>query len=284
MLTIPDAELQRIIDTALAEDVAWGDITTEAMVPADLQAQAVFLVKGTGVLCGAPVAERVFKTFDPSVEWQTLLPEGARIQRGDTFARVRGSARSLLTAERVALNLLQRMSGIATLTRRYVDAVAGTKARIIDTRKTTPGLRALEKYAVRTGGGFNHRHTLADGVLIKDNHIAALGETSLTAALKAARERIPHTLKIEVEVTRLDQIEPALAGGADILLLDNMTPPVLREAVALVNGRALTEASGGVNLDTVRPIAETGVDLISVGALTHSVTALDISLELDLLK
>lgn len=282
MRTIPEAEVQRIIAAALAEDVAWGDITTEAFVPEDLTAQANVLVKENGVLCGLPVAQRVFQTYDPDVVWETLMDEGSAIERGMIVARVEGRARSLLTAERVALNLLQRMCGTATMARKFSDAVRGTGAQIVDTRKTTPGLRALEKYAVRIGGAFNHRHTLADGVLVKDNHIEAIGSGSLTEAIAEARKRIPHTLKIEVEVTRLDQIEPALAGGADILLLDNMPPKMLREAVQLVGKRAVTEASGGINLDTVRAVAETGVDLISVGALTHSAKALDISLELQL--
>lgn len=204
------------------------------------------------------------------------------MDRGSVAAEVWGNARSLLTAERTALNFLQRMSGIATTTATYVDAVRGTTATIIDTRKTVPGLRLLDKYAVRCGGGSNHRFSLSDGVLVKDNHLAALGERSVAAALRSMRQNLPHTVKIEVEVDRLDQIEAALDGGADILLLDNMSPEMMREAVQRIGGRALTEASGGIALKTVRAVAEAGVNLISIGALTHSVHALDIGLDLEL--
>ena len=279
---IPRFELEDIVARALAEDVAWGDLTTEGLVPPELLARGEVLVKASGVLAGLMVLARVFAAVDPAVEVDFHSEDGARVSPGQVVARLRGSARGLLTGERVALNFLQRLSGIATETARYVEALAGLKATIIDTRKTTPGLRSLEKYAVRMGGGQNHRRNLSDGILVKDNHLVAVAGSgrSLVEAVAQARRRWPHTIKVEVEVDRLDQIEEALAAGADIILLDNMRPDELREAVRLIEGRALTEASGGVSLGSVREIAETGVDLISVGALTHSARALDISLEI----
>jgi nicotinate-nucleotide pyrophosphorylase (carboxylating) len=275
--------IRRVVWTALEEDLAWGDATTDVLVPPGLRCSGVLLAKASGVIAGLPVAEAVFHEIEPAVSFQAIVHDGAAVRSGEILARVEGPAAALLRAERVALNFLQRLSGIATLTRRYVEAVQGTSAQIVDTRKTTPGLRALEKYAVRAGGGHNHRFCLADGVLIKDNHIAALAAAgaSLREIVARARQHTPHSLRVQVEVTRLDQIEEALAGGADALLLDNMPPPMLREAVRLVAGRALTEASGGITLETVRAVAEAGVDLISVGALTHSAAALDISLELE---
>jgi nicotinate-nucleotide pyrophosphorylase (carboxylating) len=279
---VPLAEARRIVETALAEDLAWGDITTDAVVGAGRPARGELLVKADGVLAGLPVAALVFATVDPAVSVTALVEEGAPVSAGTVVGRVRGPAGSLLRAERVALNLLQRLSGIASVTARYVAAVAGTDARIVDTRKTTPGLRVLEKYAVRAGGGHNHRFNLADGVLIKDNHLlAAEGDgLSLGEAIGHARARAPHTMRIEVEVETLEQLDAALAAGADAVLLDNMTPDRLREAVARARGKAITEASGGITLATIRAVAETGVDLISVGALTHSAPALDISLDL----
>jgi nicotinate-nucleotide pyrophosphorylase (carboxylating) len=238
---------------------------------------ATFGARRAGVISGLAVAEAAFHALDPSVVFEPLVRDGARVEAGSVAARVAGSAHALLTGERVALNFLSHMSGIATLTRRYVDLVAGTRARIVDTRKTTPGLRAFEKYAVRCGGGQNHRSGLYDAILIKDNHIVAAG--GIAPALAAARAHAGHMVKIEIEVTSLDELAEALQHPVDAVLLDNMEPPMLREAVALVDGRAITEASGGVSLDTVRAIAESGVDLISIGALTHSAPILDLGLD-----
>lgn len=281
---VPLAEARRVVELALAEDLGWGDVTTEAIVGSGRPARAALLVKGEGVLAGLPVAALVFTTVDPAVVVTPLLADGAPVTPGTIVAWLAGPASSLLRAERVALNLLQRLSGIASVTARYVAAVQGTRARIVDTRKTTPGLRALEKYAVRAGGGNNHRFNLADGVLIKDNHLlaAAAEGLSLGDVVRRARARVPHTLRIEVEVETLAQLDEALAAGADAVLLDNMPIDLLRQAVARVGGRAITEASGGITLATVRAVAETGVDLISVGALTHSAGALDISLDFSL--
>ncbi len=282
--TVPRSELRRIVEHALAEDVGPGDITTEALVPADLAARGQFRVKGNGVIAGLPVVEAVFDVLDPSVAVTRLMADGSRVKPGDVIAEVAGPARSLLTGERVALNFLQRLSGIASTAAQYVEAVKGTQARIVDTRKTTPGIRPLEKWAVRAGGACNHRYNLADAVLVKDNHLVALRRqgVGLAGALKLARERIPHTMRIEVEVDRIDQVPAALEGGADIILLDNMSLEEMRQAVELIAGRALVEASGGIRLETVRSIAETGVDLISSGAITHSATSLDISLDFEL--
>jgi nicotinate-nucleotide pyrophosphorylase (carboxylating) len=279
----PPGNVQSLVRLCLEEDLPWGDVTSETLVPAEIQAAGRFVAKEDGVICGLGVAALVFEELDSSLHFAGCLSDGARARTGEVVAEVRGAARSILSGERTALNLLQRMSGIATATARYVEAVEGTPAHIVDTRKTCPGLRLLDKYAVRCGGGANHRFSLSDGALVKDNHLAAIGagsEEGLASALLAMRRSVPHTLKIEVEVDRLDQVEPALAGGADIILLDNMGPEELRRAVGLIGGRALTEASGGITLENVREIAQTGVDLISVGALTHSVRALDISLEL----
>ena len=281
-LPLPRRALEDLVAGALAEDIAWGDLTTEALVPAGLSAEADVLVKSPGVLAGLPVLAATFAAVDPATEVESLVADGERVPAGEVVARVRGQARSLLSAERVALNFIQRLSGIATATARYVEAVAGTRAVIVDTRKTTPGLRSLEKWAVRMGGGQNHRRNLSDGVLVKDNHLVAIAASgrTLAEAIADARRRWPHTIRVEVEVERLDQIPDALDAGADIVLLDNMRPALLRQAVELIAGRALTEASGGVTLDSVRAVAEAGVDLISVGALTHSSPSLDISLDL----
>lgn len=270
---------RELVAQALAEDIGPGDITTETTVPAGLRARGVFLAKATGVLSGLDVAAECFRQLDPACDFQARLAEGDEFAPGTTLAVVTGSARALLTAERTALNFLQRLCGTATLTRAYVDRVAGTKARIVDTRKTTPGLRQLQKTAVRAGGGHNHRFALYDGVLLKDNHLALAG--GVAAAVAAARAGAPHTLRVEVEVTNLPQLEEAIAAGADVALLDNMDLASLRQAVQLAAGRIVLEASGGVNLDTVSAIAATGVDLISVGALTHSAPAVDISLEIE---
>ncbi|MDA8427828.1 MAG: carboxylating nicotinate-nucleotide diphosphorylase [Geobacteraceae bacterium] len=271
--------LDRLIEQALHEDIHTGDITTQAVVPDKRQSSARLIAKESLVLAGIHVAEMVFRKLDPTVIFTANNLEGATAENGDVLATIVGNASDLLMAERVALNLLQRMCGIATLTSRYVAVVSGTKARIVDTRKTTPGLREIEKYAVRVGGGINHRTGLYDGVLIKENHIAAAG--SIAEAISRARAYIPHTLKIEIETESRSQVIEALAAGADIIMLDNMDCDSMRECVQLIAGRALVEASGGVNLDTVRAIAETGVDIISIGALTHSPRAMDISMLLD---
>jgi nicotinate-nucleotide pyrophosphorylase (carboxylating) len=279
-VTMTPATAASIIRLALEEDVGPGDRTTEWTVDATRLASATITAKADGVISGLDVAASVFHEVDASLEVDTVVTEGAGVRPGDVVLRVRGPARAILTAERVALNLLQRLSGVATLTRRYVDAVAGTGARILDTRKTTPGLRALEKRAVRAGGGANHRFGLHDMVLIKENHIAAAG--GITAAVAAVRARNAEGLNVEVETTTLDEVREALTAGVDRILLDNMAPPLLREAVEVVRAhpapRPETEASGGVSLETVRAIAATGVDFVSVGALTHSAPALDLSL------
>lgn len=273
-----------IVRRALAEDVAWGDATTRALVPPDLHARADVVAKERAVIAGLPVLRAVYRAVDPSCRIDAHVEDGREVEEGAVVATIHGPATALLTGERVALNFLQRLSGTATTTAAFVRAVRGTKAIIVDTRKTTPGLRVLEKYAVRAGGGQNHRHNLADGVLIKDNHLAALALRGLgiVDGVRLARAAAPHTLKVEVEVETLDQVRQAIDAGADILLLDNMPPPMLAEAVHLVAGRAVTEASGGVRLETVRAVAESGVDLISVGALTHSAPSVDISLDVRL--
>ncbi len=275
---LPKTVIDAAIELALAEDLgASGDITTNTTVSADARAEALFVARQPGILSGISIAQAAFRAVDERVLFETLRHDGDTLAAGDSFARVEGPARALLTAERVALNFLGRMSGIATLTRRYVNAVEGTSALIADTRKTTPGLRAFEKYAVRCGGGHNHRTGLFDAIMIKDNHIVAAG--SVSAAIERARGGAGHMVKIEVEVDTLDQLREVLTHKVDAVLLDNMAPETLREAVRTVKGRCLTEASGGVSLQTVRKIAETGVDLISVGALTHSAPVLDIGLD-----
>jgi nicotinate-nucleotide pyrophosphorylase (carboxylating) len=273
--------LPDIIDTvrhALAEDIGTGDLTTLLTVPEGAVAMGSLLAKQAGIVAGLPVAAQVFSQVDPALAIEFTAEEGQYVEAGETLMAVRGSARSILTAERVALNFLQRLSGIATKTSRFVALVEGNKARIVDTRKTTPGLRALEKYAVRVGGGFNHRFGLYDAILIKDNHIQAAG--GITPAVQAAYAQAPHTMTVTVECDTLAQVEEAIAAGVDIVLLDNMSLDMLRQAVELLDGQAAAEASGGVNEETVTAIAQTGVDIISVGALTHSAIALDISLDL----
>lgn len=269
-------EIDRIVKAALEEDIGLGDITTEATVAKGTTARAELVAKEDFVLAGIDVVRRVFEVLDPAVSFEKLLEDGQRVSRGDVVAWIKGDAAALLQAERVALNLLQRMSGIATMTARFVEAVEGTGTTIVDTRKTAPGLRVLDKYAMRTGGGSNHRVGLFDGVLIKENHVAAAG--GIAEAVGRARRRVSHVQKIEVETRNLDEVRQALDAGAEVLLLDNMELAMLSEAVELCAGKTLTEASGGVNLETVREIAETGVDFISVGALTHSVRAVDISM------
>jgi nicotinate-nucleotide pyrophosphorylase (carboxylating) len=271
--------LDRIVENALLEDIHTGDITTLAVVPEPRAASARLIAKEAMVLAGIDVAARVFHLLDNAVIFTPAFRDGDRLQMGDVLAVVDGNAAILLQGERVALNLLQRMCGVATLTSRYVAAVEGTRARVVDTRKTIPGLRMLDKYAVRVGGGINHRTGLYDGVLIKENHIAAAG--GITEAVRRARAYIPHTMKIEVETESLVEVGEALAADADIIMLDNMDLTTMAEAVRLINGRALVEASGGVNLESIRAIAGTGVDIISVGALTHSARAMDISMLLE---
>jgi nicotinate-nucleotide pyrophosphorylase (carboxylating) len=269
--------LRDIIDAALAEDLGPGDLTTRALFPKAIPAKAVILAKQAGVIAGLPVARAVFHTIDRRLIFRAHVTEGGRIRAGSTIVSLRGDGRSILKGERVALNFLQRLSAIATLTAQFVDTVKGTKVAILDTRKTTPGLRALEKYAVRVGGGRNHRFGLYDGILIKDNHLALAD--SLAGAVRRANARAPRHMRIEVEAATLAQVTAAVRAGANAILLDNMRPADLRRAVRLVGGRAFLEASGGVTLANVRAVAATGVDAISIGALTHSAPAIDLSLE-----
>ncbi len=276
-MTIDFRQLNRLIQYALAEDVGTGDITTQSTVPQDTIISGKFIAKSAGILCGTEVAKAVFLYVDPRVKMETFFNDGDAVSRGDVIGTVEGHAASVLTGERLALNFMQRLSGIATRTRQAVDEAKGYPTRIIDTRKTTPGLRVLEKYAVRTGGGYNHRITLADGVLIKDNHIKAAG--GITPAVMAARENAPHTLKIEVEVENLDMVQEALLAGADIIMLDNMSNELMAQAVKLINKRALVEASGNMDEKNLKEVAATGVDFISIGALTHTIKPMDISLK-----
>jgi nicotinate-nucleotide pyrophosphorylase (carboxylating) len=271
-------ELEEIVRRALQEDIGTGDVTTLTTVSSAIQAQGRIVVKTAGVVAGLPVAQEVFRQVSPAVRMTSRLQDGDAASSGTIAATLQGPAQAILTGERVALNFLQRLSGIATLTARFVALTAGTGVRIADTRKTTPGLRMLEKYAVRMGGGYNHRFGLYDAVMIKDNHIIAAG--GITAAVERARAAIPHTMTITVECETLKQVEEALEAGADTLLLDNMDDETLRAAVRLAKGRALIEASGGINEQTAAQIARTGVDILSIGALTHSAPALDISLDL----
>jgi nicotinate-nucleotide pyrophosphorylase (carboxylating) len=276
--SIPHGLITRAVADALAEDLGLaGDITTDATIPMSAMATAHFVARKPGMISGLAVAAETFRALDTSVAFEPLVADGHHVDAGQAIAHVRGSARAILTGERVALNFMGRMCGIATLTASYVAAVSGLPTAIVDTRKTTPGLRAFEKYAVRCGGGVNHRVGLFDAILIKDNHIVAAG--GIAAAITAARARAGHLVKIEVEVDTLAQLDEVLAHRIDVVLLDNMTPEQLRAAVKRVAGRLLTEASGGVRLETVRGIAESGVDLISVGALTHSAAVLDIGLD-----
>jgi nicotinate-nucleotide pyrophosphorylase (carboxylating) len=267
-----------VVKTALNEDLFSGDITSTAIFTTDQQARANFIAKAPGVMAGFPIVQEVFRQLDPKMVCFAKVSEGAQVEPGETIGEVTGSLQAILGGERVALNFLQRLSGIATKTANLVKLVVGQSVRIVDTRKTTPGLRILEKYAVRQGGGFNHRFNLADAVLIKDNHITACG--SLTEAVRRVRAQIPHTMQIEVETETESQVAEALAAEVDIIMLDNMSPEEMTRMVSLIDHRALVEASGTINETTVQAVAATGVDLISVGALTHSVQALDISLEI----
>ena len=283
MQLLDTAEIRRAVQAALAEDIGSGDVTTLATVPESAQFTVVMQAREVLVTAGLPLAEAAFRELSPTIRIESLVHDGHRAKPGENLLRISGSARAILSAERVALNFVQRLSGIATLTAQFVDSIHGTPAKILDTRKTTPGLRLLEKYAVTCGGGTNYRVGLFDMVLIKDNHLAALRDAkpnAVAAAVRAARAQYPQ-LKVEVEADTLDQVDQAVAAGADIVLLDNMTVVQLRLAVQKCKGRSQTEASGGVNLSTVRGIAETGVDFISVGALTHSARAVDIGLDFE---
>lgn len=255
-----------------------GDITTENLVDAKSVSTAEIIVKEDGVVAGLETAEMVFKLLDINVEFQPLVSDGQRVHKGDIIAKVKGKTRVLLSGERTALNLLQRMSGIATITSKYVDKVREYNVRVVDTRKTTPGLRILEKYAVRMGGGHNHRYNLSDAVMIKDNHIEAVG--GIKEAVGIIKSRVPHTVKVEVEVESLEQLKEALEAGADIIMLDNMSVEYMKEAVRINNKKAILEASGNITLDNIEEVAKTGVDIISIGAITHSVKALDISMNI----
>ncbi|MCL1835311.1 MAG: carboxylating nicotinate-nucleotide diphosphorylase [Oscillospiraceae bacterium] len=276
-MKLNDLALDAFLQAALEEDIGAGDVTTESCVPATARSCAVFIAKESGVVCGLEVAGRVFRLLDADVRFTPMLEDGEAVSAGAAIAEIEGPSRSILTGERTALNLLQHMSGVATRTAAAVSAVAGTSAKITDTRKITPGLRALLKYAVRCGGGSNHRMGLSDGVLIKDNHIKAAG--GIRSAVEAARAACPHTLKIEVETETLEQVQEALECSADIIMLDNMTLDLMGQAVTLIGGRALTEASGNMGDKDLKAVADTGVDYISIGALTHTVRALDISLK-----
>ena len=274
--------IERVVRMALEEDAPWGDLTSQTLIPASSRMSADLVAREAGVLSGGQVFLAAMSITNPVTETTLAKADGESFTAGELLAKVSGSARSVLQAERVALNFVQRMSGIATLTAAFVAQVQGTKARIVDTRKTTPGLRLLERYAVRCGGGRNHRFSLSDAVMAKDNHLAVLtgnGARDLTDALREARNTLPHTAHLEVEVDRPEQIEPVLAAGVDTIMLDNFTVEQLRAGVQQVAGRALVEASGSVRLDTVREIARAGVDIISVGALTHSARALDLGLD-----
>lgn len=286
MTAAVEPDVRALIDLALNEDVGTGDITSIATVPADRTATAIMLAKDNGVLSGIDVAQEVFRTVDPDIEFRAIKRNGDALQHRDEIAVISGNARSLLTAERTALNFVQRLSGVATISARYAAALTGSNSRIVDTRKTTPGMRLLQKRAVIHGGGSNHRFGLADGILIKDNHLAAIGgDNRIADAVTAARTTAPHTLKVEIEVTSLDELRLALDAGADIIMLDNMDTPSIMEAVSIRDSHAnnaLLEASGNITIERLPELGKTGVDLISAGALTHSAPSLDISLDIRL--
>jgi nicotinate-nucleotide pyrophosphorylase (carboxylating) len=284
MMKPSQGAIERVVLMALDEDAPWGDITSAALISATARVQAQLVAREPGVLCGEDVFAAAMKQADPDTTVVFRVHDGERFDAGTVLATVEGSARGVLLGERVSLNFTQRLSGIATMTAAYVAETMGTKTRIVDTRKTTPGLRLLERYAVRCGGGQNHRYSLSDAVLAKDNHLAILtngGERDLTTALREARERMPHTTHFEVEIDRPDQMEAVLAAGVDTIMLDNFTTEQMRAGVEQVAGRALVEASGGITLSRIREIAEIGVDIISVGALTHSARALDLGLDIE---
>jgi len=274
--------LNDLIKRSLEEDIGYGDITTNSLIPAEQTAQGIFYAKDTGIIAGIKVSEAVFHYLDPDVQVQILKDDGEDVKPGDTIAIVKGKSRALLTGERTALNFIQRLSGIASQTRQLVDLLKDSKTQLLDTRKTTPGLRVLEKFAVGVGGARNHRFGLYDGVMIKDNHIIAAG--GIQQAVMMARQKVPHTVRIEVEVENLDQLQEALDACADIIMLDNMDLAMMKEAVAITNGRALLEASGGIKAANLADVAKTGVDFISMGALTHSAVSLDISFDITEVK
>lgn len=271
--------IRPVIDYALNEDIGSGDITTNSLIPYDLQSKATMVAKSSGIIAGLEVAEYVFRTLSPAIVMKTFVKDGEQVEKGTIILEVTGSYRALLTGERLALNFLQRMSGIATMTAACVKALAGYKTKILDTRKTVPGLRLLDKYAVLMGGGTNHRIGLYDMVLIKDNHIKVAG--GITHAVVQIKQSIPATMKIEVETTTLDEVKEALGAGADIIMLDNMGFAAMAECVKIIGGRASVEASGNMTLERLKEVAATGVDFISIGALTHSVTAFDISMNIE---
>ena len=275
--------IKNLISRSIQEDISHGDITTDSLIPPEHHGEAVVIVKDKGTLAGITIAMEVFLQIDPAINYNILVNDGGHVKEGDTVAELNGKTKSLLKGERLALNFLQRASGIATETAEYVKTIEGTGARIVDTRKTTPGLREIEKYAVKLGGGFSHRFNLSDGILIKDNHISSLRPSmTIRDIISRAKANSPHTLTIEIEVENYEEAKEAFDGNADIILLDNMTPEDMNRVVKLVNGKCLLEASGGIKLDTVRAVAESGVDLISVGSITHSVKSLDISLDFKL--
>ncbi|MFN3479471.1 MAG: carboxylating nicotinate-nucleotide diphosphorylase [Thermodesulfovibrionales bacterium] len=269
--------VRTILRIAIEEDVGYGDITTLSVIPEEKRARAVIISKGNFIVAGIPFAQEVFSLIDPDINFTTFYNDGSRVKKRDIIAEITGRARAILTGERVCLNLLQRLSGIATMTAAFVEKIKDLNVKIVDTRKTTPSLRFLEKYAVRVGGGYNHRFGLYDGILIKDNHIEASG--SIINAIEAAR-RYHHLSRIEVEVENVNDLKEALKGGADVVMLDNMTIEEMKEAVRLAKGKVILEASGNINLNNVRAVAETGVDLISIGAITHSAPAVDMSMKI----
>ena len=272
--------IKQLISKSIQEDISHGDITTDSLIPPESNGLAVIVAKDSGILAGIHIAIEVFFQIDPDITYNMFVNDGDQVKNGDIVAELKGKTKSLLKAERLALNFLQRASGIATETREYVKEIEGTSARILDTRKTTPGLREIEKYAVTVGGGYSHRFNLSDGVLIKDNHISSLrSDLTLRDIISKARQNTPHTLTIEIEVENYEDAKEAFEGKADIILLDNMTPENMKRVVESVDGQCLLEASGGINIDTVRLVAESGVDLISVGSITHSAKSLDISLD-----
>ena len=282
-MSILSNSVKRLVGRAISEDVSHDDVTTQSLIPGTSNCNCKIIVKDNGVLAGIGIAIEVFKQIDPDIRSEILVYDGAEINPGDVVANLQGRTESILKGERVALNFLQHASGIASETSKYVKAIRGSNARIVDTRKTTPGLREIEKYSVRVGGGYSHRFNLSDGILIKDNHIAALKKLNYTIEniISKARENAPHTLRIEIEVETIQEARDALNGKADIILLDNMSVEDMRKVVNLVDGNCLLEASGGITIETVKQVAETGVDLISIGSITHSVKSLDISLDFE---
>lgn len=273
-----DSLIERLLDLAIEEDIATGDISTNAIIPVHSRAVAEMKAKADGVISGLEIARRVYERFEKDIKWEPLVTDGTPVKKGDIILRIEAGYRTLLLGERLSLNILQRMSGIATATANYVKELAGTHTQLLDTRKTAPGLRVLDKMAVHHGGGMNHRMGLYDMIMLKDNHIKLAG--GIPNAVKAARANLPLSIKLEVETTTLEEVQQALDCGADIIMLDNMTNEMMAEAVRLINGRAKTEASGNMNIPRLKSVAATGVDYISVGALTHSVTAMDISMNI----